>query len=64
MARFGCLPHAGGLLEQDAQLLRLVAVYDLAHAGPQQLAGPGRQVLDAVPQAVPDEELMGVWIGE
>jgi hypothetical protein len=32
--RFACLPEAGGLLDQDAQIMRLLAVYDLAYAEP------------------------------
>lgn len=32
--RFGCLPEAGGLYDQDAQIMRLLAIYDLAHARP------------------------------
>lgn len=31
-ARFNCLPEAGGLYDQDAQFMRLLAIYDLAHA--------------------------------
>lgn len=59
--RFGCLPQAGGLLEQDAQFLRLVAVYDLAHGGPQH-RGPAAIPLERSPEPFewPDD-VSEVW---
>jgi hypothetical protein len=38
--RFGCLPEAGGLLDQDAEIVRMLAVHDFAHAAPDEVAAP------------------------